>query len=94
MIGIIVYKWYNNNGKFHHLKILNSYYVPEGNFCLLSPQHWCNQYGSSIRSREGTDNTTTASKTVLFLNGDTNKLDIFLEDTYSFANLYLAPVNQ
>ena len=40
MTGTILWKWEDSDGRVHHFKIPNSYYVPRGEVKLLSPQHW------------------------------------------------------
>ena len=40
MMGTILWKWEDDDGKIHQFKIPNSYYVPSGGVRLLSPQHW------------------------------------------------------
>ena len=93
-IGTVVWKWCGNNGKVHQFKIHKSYYVPDSNIHILSPQYCSKKDGSIIISLEGTADTTNDSITVLFWNGGKKKLDIFLWNIYNFANLYLEPVYQ
>jgi len=90
--GTIVWKWCDNEGEIHRFRIPNSYYVPEGKVRLLSPQHWARtQIGSSIKRRNGTGETTTATKTVLFWNNNRNKLDVNMGINDNVATFYLAP---
>ena len=37
--GTIRWAWEDDDGKVHHFRIPESYYVPEGKCRLLSPQH-------------------------------------------------------
>ena len=37
--GTLLWRWQDNIGQVHKFKIPNSYYVPSGRVCLLSPQH-------------------------------------------------------
>ena len=39
-MGTLVWKWADNLGKVHKFTIPNSYYSPDGNVRLLSPQCW------------------------------------------------------
>ena len=38
--GTLWWQWSDDSGKMHTFKIPNSYYVPECELHLLSPQHW------------------------------------------------------
>ena len=38
--GTLFWQWLDNKGRMHTFEILNSYYVPECEQQLLSPQHW------------------------------------------------------
>ena len=38
--GTIGWSWYDDQGKLHKFKIPHSYYVPDAEARLLSPQHW------------------------------------------------------
>ena len=40
MIGTLRWQWSDDSGKMHTFEIPNSYYVPEYELGLLSPQHW------------------------------------------------------
>jgi hypothetical protein len=91
--GTIVWKWCDNEGVIHRFRIPNSYYVPDGKVRLLSPQHWAKtQVGTSIKKlRDGTGETTTAEKAVLFWNEGNNKLDVKMGLEDNVATFYLAP---
>ena len=39
-IGTLHWQWSDDSGKMHTFEIPNSYYVPECELRLLSPQHW------------------------------------------------------
>jgi hypothetical protein len=45
MIGTIAWKWQDNEGQMHKFLIPKSFYVQDGNVCLLSPQHWVQMQG-------------------------------------------------
>jgi hypothetical protein len=44
MMGTIRWKWLDHDGLVHVFDIPESYYVPEGKCCLLSPQHWAKEH--------------------------------------------------
>ena len=39
-IGTIQWNWLDEHGRKHQFAIPNSFYIPSGKVCLLSPQHW------------------------------------------------------
>ena len=93
MTGTIKWKWLDDNGGIHEFKIPNSYYVPEGNVRLISPQHWAqsqrNQFGKNLKY--GCD--TQHDKMVLYWNNETsdNRLTVPISDTNNVATFELAP---
>ena len=50
--GTLRWQWLGDNGRMHTFEIPNSYYVPECEQRLLSPQHWA-------QTRSAADRTTT-----------------------------------
>ena len=56
--GTIQWNWLDNEGTVHKFTIPNSYYVPDGNVRLLSPQHWAKTQGSKVKASETTDATS------------------------------------
>ena len=90
-VGTLVWKWYDNEGQVHKFRIPNSYYVPQGNVRLLSPQHWAKTQNGSCRDRTGIGETTLAHKTTLFWGKGTYFLDVHHGATDNVATFYLAP---
>jgi transposase InsO family protein len=64
-IGTIAWQWDDNQGKTHKFTIPNSFYVPEGNVRLLSPQHWA-QAQNDTKPLQGTGSETTSTDVILF----------------------------
>ena len=92
MMGTIVWKWCDNQGRQHKFRIPNSYYIPDGKVRLLSPQHWAKTNGgASARGRHTIGETTNAFKTTLYWNDGQNELDVYLGKTDNVATFYLAP---
>jgi hypothetical protein len=88
-IGTIVWKWCDDEGLVHKFRIPNSYYVPDGNVRLLSPQHWAKtQKGST---RDGIGETTTSFQSVLFWNNRKHRLTVHLSKKDNVATFFLAP---
>ena len=50
--GTLRWQWLDDKGRMHTFEILNSYYVPECEQRLLSPQHWA-------QTRSAADQATT-----------------------------------
>lgn len=93
-MGTIIWKWHDNNGQTHRFKIPNSYYIPDGNCRLLSPQHWAKtQVGGGSRSTRatGTGETTYFNKCVLFWDRNKYQLDIPMDQGSNVATFHLAP---
>ena len=86
--GTLVWKWCDNEGKVHKFRIPNSYYVPQGNCRLLSPQHWARTqlgpYATASRL-DGIGETTTHNKCVLFWDIAQFSLDIYMGPTENVA---------
>ena len=51
-IGTIIWQWLDDEGLEHQFKISKSYYVPEGGYRLLSPQHWAKIQSNSTKEEE------------------------------------------
>ncbi len=64
-IETLQWKWLDNTGKEHKFLIPNSYYVPQENMCLLSPQHWAQEM-KDFRPVEGTGEYTNANHCKLY----------------------------
>ena len=88
-----MWKWCDNDGKVHKFRIPNSYYVPQGNCRLLSPQHWAKTqlgpYATASRL-DGIGETTTHNKCVLFWDKRQFSLDIYMGPNDNVATFYLA----
>jgi hypothetical protein len=63
--GTITWDWDDDNEQTHHMVIPKSYYVPDGNIRLLSPQHW-SQHRTGADKHGGAGETTTATHVTLF----------------------------
>ena len=48
--GTLCWQWLDDKGRMHTFKIPNSYYVPECEQRLLSPQHWAQTRSASNRA--------------------------------------------
>ena len=73
--GTLIWKWLDDAGELHRFEIPNSYYVPDGNVRLLSPQHWA-QAQKDTTPTQGTGETTDANNVTLFWNQRQNKLTV------------------
>ena len=58
-VGTLLWKWLDDEGKLHQFHIPNSYFVPDCNVRLLSPQHWAKMIKDN-RPLEGTGCMTTS----------------------------------
>ena len=65
MKGMLRWKWTNDDGRTHKHLIPDSFYVPNGGACLLSPQHWA-QTQKDRKPTFGTGEWTKAKKNVSF----------------------------
>ena len=54
MSGTIVWKWEDDNGQVHTHRIPGSYYAPQANVRLLSPQNWMQRTMSPQEKRKDT----------------------------------------
>ena len=92
-IGTIIWRWEDDEGKIHKFTIPNSYYVPDGNMRLLSPQHWAKTQYLSIKKNEryGTMSQTTDNRITLFWNKRKNKLTVPLSKESNVGSFHLAP---
>jgi hypothetical protein len=74
-VGTLRWSWEDEMGKKHTFTIPNSYYVPDGQVRLLSPQHWSQtQTKSSQQGQCG--EYTNGRECVLFWRGGKHKLRI------------------
>ena len=49
-MGTLCWQWLDDKGRMHTIEIPNSYYVPECEQRLLSPQHWAQTRSASDRA--------------------------------------------
>ena len=54
MTGTILWRWEDDQGKVHSHRIPGSYYAPQANVRLLSPQHWMQSTMSAGEKRQDT----------------------------------------
>ena len=87
-IGTITWKWIDDQGMTHKFVIPKSFYVPEGNVRLLSPQHWAQAQRDKTN---GTGSETLKDKVTLFWNNRKYKLTVPLGKDDNVATLYTAP---
>jgi hypothetical protein len=88
-IGTIIWRWNNDQGKQHKFVIPKSLYVPEGNICLLSPQHWV-QTQKDWKPNQGTGCETVDDKVTLFWKQQKCKLTVPLGRADNVATFMLA----
>jgi hypothetical protein len=89
MIGTIVRHWQDDNGTIHKFTIPKSFYVQDGNVCLLSPQHWA-QTQKDTKPTQGTGSETGANKVTLFWKQRRHRLTIPLSKLGNVATFNLA----
>lgn len=87
--GTIKWSWEDDKGRIHAFHIPNSYYVPQGNVRLLSPQHWAQQQRDS--TRRGTGEETTARHVTLFWEGRRSQRTVNIDPDSNVATIYSAP---
>lgn len=90
-MGTIKWKWLDDEGQEHKFLIPKSYYVPDGNVRLLSPQHWGQAMRKDKKPLSGTGSETVHNKVTLFWNQRKNRLTVPL-GTSNVATFQLAPV--
>ena len=74
-VGTLLWKWLDDEGKLHQFHIPNSYFVPDCNVRLLSPQHWAKMMKDN-RPLEGTGCTTMSKSVQLWWNQCQYTLDV------------------
>ena len=91
-MGTIRWKWLDDTGIVHQFRIPRSYYIPEGNLRLLSPQHWAKAIGGTNRERSNSaGETTTGDKTTLFWGNHRYKLTVPMCPKTNVATFQTAP---
>ena len=66
--GTIGWSWYDDQGKLHKFKIPHSYYVPDAEARLLSPQHWAQTQAIGSDGCNHCGETSYSDRCVLFWN--------------------------
>jgi transposase InsO family protein len=93
-MGTIRWKWLDDKGQEHKFLIPKSYYVPDGNVRLLSPQHWGQAINAAKKKDKqplsGTGSETVHNKVTLFWNQRKNRLTVPLGSS-NVATFQLAP---
>ena len=88
--GTIRWTWDDDEGKQHTFSIPKSYYIPEGNIRLLSPQHWAQTRPGN--DKLGTGEDTNAHTTTLYWNDKSSKRTVPLDrDGSNVATFRLSP---
>jgi hypothetical protein len=88
-IGMIVWKWTDDQGKEYKFKIPKLFYVPDGGIRLLMPQHWAKEQNDK-KPTQGTGSETLDNKVTLFWNQRKHKLTIPLGKADNVATFQLA----
>ena len=83
----ILWKWTDSKGEEHKFKIPHSYYVPDGEMRLLSPQHWARSIGQATTAGEDTN----GKRTRLYWNGGKNEIEIPLGAHDNVATFETSP---
>ena len=65
--GTVKWKWDDDQGNTHTFKVPGTYYIPDTDQRLLSPQHWAQTQGDN-KPIQGTGETTNARTTTLYWN--------------------------
>jgi hypothetical protein len=89
--GTIRWSWEDDEGKITTFRIPNSYYVPEGNVRLLSPQHWAQTQAKSRKELTKCGERTDGNKSVLFWDNGSSTRTIELGKRDNVATFSLAP---
>jgi hypothetical protein len=88
-VGTLHWSWEDKLGRKHTLTIPNSYYVPDGRVCLLSPQHW-SQTQTTGPQRDQCGEYTNGRECVLILGGGKHKMRIPLGKRDNVATFSMA----
>ena len=91
-VGTMRLRIEDDNGRIEVFEIPNSYYVPDGDQRLLSPQHWHKAMKRSQRPSPGTAvEETFYNRIVLHWNGNQSTKTIPLDPRTNVATFYIAP---
>jgi hypothetical protein len=91
-VGTLKWSWEDDQGCVHSFDIPESFYVPEGNVRLLSPQHWAQSQVTSKAKRRRFGERTNGNECVLFW-GEGQERRIELDKRDNVATFRLAPGN-
>ena len=86
--GTISWSWYDDKGALHRLKIPHSYYVPDAEGRLLSPQHWAQAQARGSDDRNHYGEISYADKCVLFWKG--SQLTVPMDKKHNVATFRTA----
>jgi len=103
--GTIRWSWEDDQGHITTFRIPNSYFVPEGNMRLLSPQHWAQTQGKAQQYKQAKNShknypsphmplcgeTTDDRKCVLYWNQGTHTRSVTLGKADNVATFTMAP---
>ena len=87
MMGTLVWRWLDDEGKKFKFTIPNSYYVPEADGRLLSPQH----FAKAMKDAKGTGETTLRDTITLFWSNRKYKLTVPISKHDNVGTFYSAP---
>jgi len=89
-VGTLHWKWLDDDGRAHKFLIPNSYYVPNCNMRLLSPQHWAKTV-KDTKPEEGTGCTTNSKCITLWWKQKKFLKTVPLSKTTNVATFRSAP---
>ena len=90
-VGTLRWTWEDDQGAKHTFTIPNSYYVPDGNVRLLSPQHWAQTQARDKRQRSHCGETTNGMECILHWENGAYQRRIPLGRHNNVATFHLAP---
>ena len=90
-MGNILWKWLDGLGVDYMFIITKIYYVPDGQFSLLTPQYWSKYQQKDKRGNQYVGSKTLDDWLILFYNGRKNQLTFPLDDYNNVSTMQLAP---
>ena len=91
MTGTITWNVEDNSGRSHTFSIPGSYYVPDGQVRLMSPQHWAKVKPDHKPRPNGTRCVTNDDSMELQWAQRKHKLTVQIDPAINVATFYLAP---
>jgi hypothetical protein len=85
--GTLRWEWNDDHGVTHEFIIPGSFYVPQGEMRLLSPQH----LSQTQKDKTGTGESTNGVETILYWDGKSSNLHIPLGKRDNVSTFQLAP---